>query len=82
MRPGDVPSRPVLTLCVMGLDRPFSEKSTAELVESMIRECGATGRTYKSALLFVAPDFGESVVDAARNLLAWEDIDDDADTKW
>jgi hypothetical protein len=81
VRSNDVPSRPVLTLCVLGLDHPFSEKGTAALVESIIRDCGSSGRTYKSALLFVAPDAGDAVRDAARNLLAWEDIDDDEDTK-
>lgn len=80
-RSNDVPSRPVLTLCVMGLDRPFGEKATTELVESTIRDCGSSGRTYKSALLFAVPDAGDAVRDAVRNLLAWEDIDDDEDTK-
>ena len=80
-RTNDVPSRPVLTLCVLGLDHAFSEKATTALVESIIRDCGSSGRTYKSALRFVVPDAGDSVRDAARNLLAWEDIDDDEDTK-
>ncbi len=80
-RSNDVPSRPVLTLCVMGLNHSFSEKATSALIESIIRDCGSSGRTYKSALLFAVPDAGDAVVDAARNLLAWEDIDDDEDTK-
>jgi hypothetical protein len=80
-RSNDIPSRPVLTLCVLGLERSFGEKGTAELVESMIRDCGSSGRTYKSALLFAVPDASDAVFDAARNLLAWEDIDDDEDTK-
>lgn len=70
-----------VTLCVLGLERPFGEKATADVVASMIRDCGSSGRTYKSALLFSVPDASDAVRDAARNLLAWEDIDDDEDTK-
>jgi hypothetical protein len=80
-RSNDVPNRPALTLVVFGLDAPAQEKKTAELMESIVRDCGASGRTFKSALIFAAPDAGETVRDAARNLLAWEDIDDDEDTK-
>jgi hypothetical protein len=80
-RSNDVPPRAALTLCVMGPDRPHGEKSTTEFIESVIRECGGSGRTYKSALIFSVADPGEAVQDAARNLLAWEDIDDDEDTK-
>lgn len=80
-RSNDVPSRPMLTLVVMGLDTPASEKKTTELMESLVRDCGSSGRTYKSALIFAVPDAGQAVRDAARNALAWEDIDDDEDTK-
>lgn len=80
-RSNDIPSRPVLTLYVLDLEHSFGAKGTAELVESMIRQCGTTGRTYKSALLFAVPDASDAVYDAARNLLAWEDINDDDDTK-
>jgi hypothetical protein len=80
-RSNDVPSRPMLTLVVMGLDTPAGEKKTTELMESIVRDCGASGRTYKSALIFAVPDAGQAVREAARNALAWEDIDDDVDTK-
>jgi hypothetical protein len=80
-RSNDVPSRPMLTLVVMGLDTPAGEKKTTELMESIVRDCGASGRTYKSALIFAVPDAGQGVREAARNALAWEDIDDDEDTK-
>jgi hypothetical protein len=80
-RSNDVSSRPVLTLCVMGLDCTLNDKGSSALIESIIRDCGSSGRTYKSALLFAVPDTGDAVREAARNLLAWEDIDDDEDTK-
>ncbi len=80
-RSNDIPSRPVLTLVVLGQEVPAGEKRTADLMESIVKDCGASGRTFKSALIFSIPDGGENVREAARNLLAWEDIDDDEDTK-
>ncbi|MHC4404574.1 MAG: ATP-binding protein, partial [Planctomycetota bacterium] len=79
-RSNDVPSRPVLTLVVLGLDTPAGAPATTQLMESIVRECGTSGRTYKSALIFTAPDSAESIREAARTCLAWEDIDDDTDT--
>ena len=63
------------------LDAPAAEKKTTDLMESIVRDCGSSGRTYKSALIFAVPDAGDAVREAARNALAWEDIDDDEDTK-
>jgi hypothetical protein len=80
-RSNDVPNRPVLTLVVLGLENAAGARGTKEFMESIVRDCGASGRTYKSALIFSAPDAGVNVRDAARNVLAWEDIDEDEDTK-
>jgi hypothetical protein len=71
----------MLTLVVLGLDTQADEKKTNELMETIVRDCGSSGRTYKSALIFVVPDSPQAVREAARNVLAWEDIDDDEDTK-
>lgn len=81
VRSNDVPNRPMLTLVIMGLENKASEKKTTELMESIVRDCGTSGRTYKSALIFAVPDAGDAVREAARNTLAWEDIDDDEDTQ-
>lgn len=80
-RSNDVPNRAMLTLVVLGLDAPAGEKKTAELLEAIVRDAGSSGRTYKSALIFAVPDAGNAVGDAARSALAWEDVDDDDDTK-
>jgi hypothetical protein len=80
-RSNDVPNRPMLTLVVLGLDTPAGDKKTTELILAIVRDCGSSGRTYKSALIFAAPDAGDAVREVARNALAWEDIDDDEDTK-
>ena len=79
-RSNDVPNRPVLTLAVLGLDYTAGERGTAQLMESIVRECGGSGRTYKSAILFAVPDAAAGIEEAARDLLAWEAIDDDGDT--
>ena len=57
----DVPSRPVLTLVVLGLENAFGVRGTDELMEAIVRDCGTSGRTYKSALIFAAPDAGVNV---------------------
>lgn len=80
-RSNDVPSRAVLTLVILGIDQALGDKKTTDLMESLVRDCGASARTYKSALIFAVPDAADSVRDAARHALAWEDIDDDEDTK-
>jgi hypothetical protein len=80
-RSNDVPNRPMLILVILGLDTPTGEKRTTDLIESVLRDCGASGRIYKSALFFPVPDAGNTIREAARNVLAWEDIDDDEDTK-
>lgn len=80
-RSNDVPNRPVLTLVVLGLDNTVGDAATHKLMESIVRECGTSGRTYKSALIFAAPDAAENIREAARSLLAWEAIDEDEETK-
>ena len=80
-RSNDVPNRPVLTLVVLGLENSLGDRATAQMMETIVRECGTSGRTYKSALIFAVPDAAETIREATRNLLAWEGIDDDEETK-
>ncbi len=80
-RSNDVPEAPRLTLVVLGLDHVAQERSTLTLMETIVRESGTSGRTFKSALLFAAPDPAENVRDKAREVLAWEDVNDDDETK-
>ncbi|MBP3959520.1 ATP-binding protein [Gemmata sp. G18] len=80
-RTNDVPNRAALTLVVMGLETNASDKKTMDLMEAIVRDCGSSGRTFKSALLFAAPDTADNVRTTVRDALAWEDIDDDEDTK-
>lgn len=77
----DVPDRPELTLVVMGVETPAGVAGTRTKVEQIVRECGTIARTMKSALIFVAPESPESIVAAARDVLAWEEIEDDEDVR-
>jgi len=79
-RSNDIPDRPQLTLAVMALDKLAGEAGTKSLIESFVKECGSSGRTFKSSLLFAVPDSATAITNAARDVLAWEDINDDDDT--
>ncbi len=77
----DVPDRPRLTLVVLSPDYPRQEAETLKLVEKITREHGTSARTYKSALIWAIAASGASLKDEARKLLAWEDIQDEVETK-
>jgi hypothetical protein len=79
-RSNDVPDRPQLTLVVLGLDHQASDAASKTFIEGIVRESGTSGRTYKSGLLFAVPDSGTAISTAARDVLAWEDINGDDDT--
>jgi hypothetical protein len=79
-RSNDVPSRPALTLVVLGLDRPAGDADTVSFLDSIVRECGTVGRTFKSALIFSVPGAADTIRDTVRSALAWEGIDDDKET--
>lgn len=76
-----VPEQPELTLIVLGLDHPARSKETLRWMEQLIRECGSSGRTMKSALIFAVPETPDLITAAARDVIAWEEIDDDEETK-
>ncbi len=74
-----VPDRAAVTLVILPPEQSLhDEKATAQLVETLTRESGASSRTFKSALIFCVPDAADALCDEARKVLAWEDIDDEA----
>lgn len=73
-KPGDLPNQPTLTLAVLSPERSKQEKETATFVESIIREVGASARTYKSALIFAVADSDARLRSDARQFLAWQAI--------
>jgi len=77
----NVPDRPELVFVVLGPDTPADEKKTQPWMEQIVREHGTSGRTMKSALIFVVPEAVGNLTTAVRDVLAWEEIDDDDETK-
>ena len=73
----DIPNRAALTFVVMAPEQVASDPMTRRLVDQMTREHGTSGRTFKSALIWIVPDDASRLKDDARKLLAWEDIESD-----
>ncbi|MCZ2075917.1 MAG: DUF499 domain-containing protein [Bryobacterales bacterium] len=74
-----VPNRAVVTLVILPPEQGDpDEAKVSQFVDSMTRQCGASDRTFKSALIWCVPDSGKSLFEEARKLLAWEDIQDEA----
>ena len=75
-RSNQVPDRAALTsLIVLSPEKSLEDdKKTRALVETIVRESGTSGRTFKSALLFAVPQGPAQIREDARRLLAWEEI--------
>jgi hypothetical protein len=73
-----VPDRPVLTLGVLAPENAAKDVSTETLLASMTAESGTSSRTFKSALLWAVPEDSTTLLDEARKLLAWQEIDAEA----
>jgi hypothetical protein len=72
---GQVPDKPLLTLVVLSLEQSMEdEKRTKSFIEGVIREHGASARTYKSGLVFVVAHSASPLSEDARRALAWEEI--------
>jgi hypothetical protein len=77
-RSNQVPDRPMLTFVVLSSDQSMEdEKRSKALVESLIRECGTSARTFKSALVFCVAQSTGPLREDARRLLAWQEIEDE-----
>ena len=77
-RSNHVPDRPVLTLVVLSPDDSLDDRPrTMAMMEAMTRECGASSRTFKNALIWCVPESGATLREEARKALAWEDIEDE-----
>jgi hypothetical protein len=74
----EVPDRPVLALVVLAPENAAPEPATKNLITSMTMESGSSSRTFKSALIWVAAEDAAPLLEEARKLLAWKDIESDA----
>lgn len=73
--------RPVLTLVILAPHQSLQDdKNVLQLVDAMTRECGTSARTFKSALIWCVADTASTLREEARKVLAWEAIQDEAET--
>jgi len=72
---GQIPDRPVLALAVLSPEFTMDDADRVrKMAESMTREYGKSGRTFKSALIWAVADSAQAMREEARKALAWEDI--------
>lgn len=75
-----IPDRPWLTFAILSPEySAIDNKETFGIVESMTKEYGKSGRTFKNAVVWCVPETASGLRDEARKLLAWEAIQDEED---
>ena len=57
----------------------LAKGTEGDWIDEMTREHGTSGRTFKSALIWIVPDDTSRLIDDARKLLAWEDVESERD---
>ncbi len=78
---GKILDRPILTLVILGPEQGLQDdKAVVQVVDAMTRECGTSAHTFKSALIWCVPESASALREEARKLLAWEAIQDEAET--
>ncbi|OQB75596.1 MAG: hypothetical protein BWX92_02548 [Deltaproteobacteria bacterium ADurb.Bin135] len=71
-----ISDRPAVTLIVVGPEQSIQDDSAiSKKIDSMTKEYGNSARTYKSALIWIAPESAASMREEARKLMAWTDIE-------
>lgn len=76
----NLPDRPVITFAIGDLAQTMDDQATTtSLVEQIVRECGQSSRTYKSAVIWMIAETAQPMREETRKLLAWKAIQDDAD---
>lgn len=74
-----ISDHPAVTFIIGDLSRTLEDaKPTLIFAEQMIRECGSSARTFKSALIWVIAEAAQPMREEARKLLAWQAIRDEA----
>ncbi|RIK66096.1 MAG: AAA family ATPase [Planctomycetota bacterium] len=75
-----IPDRPALVLSVLAPEHSIDEESaTLAHAKTMTWECGKSGRTFKSAIIWSIPESAQILRDEARKALAWEAIEAEKD---
>lgn len=75
-----VSDHPALTVVVADFEKTMEDaKGTSALIETVVRESGASARTFKSAQVWMVADSPRHVREEATRLLAWEDVQAESD---
>jgi len=79
-RSNSVPDRPVLTLAVLAPEYSMDDEAGSKaLAKTMTWECGKSGRTFKSAIIWCVAESAHPLREEIRKALAWEAIDAEKD---
>ncbi len=74
---GQIPNHPALTLVILPPEAAAGDAATQQTIMDLTKNYGATGRTFKSALIWSVSDSPAGIADEARKLLAWTSIKED-----
>jgi hypothetical protein len=72
--PSDIPNQAILTLVIMSPEETRKDEYTIKTIEEMVKNAGASARTFKSSLIFAIANHDTASYNEARKLLAWQDI--------
>ncbi|MCL2825767.1 MAG: DUF499 domain-containing protein, partial [Polyangiaceae bacterium] len=75
----EIPDRPVLVLVVADPDDSARMPYARDRMHRMTTECGASSRTFKTALIWIVAEDTAKLEDEARKCLAWKGIADEAE---
>jgi len=80
-RSNAISDRPSLSFVVLAPDQVSEpgDPRTPQIVERYTRENGISSRVFKSALVWCMPDSSSGLAEEVRKVLAWEDIEAEAD---
>lgn len=79
-RTNDIPNQPVLTLVVLPPEQGLQQRPDTEaIIEQYTLNYGSSARGYKNALIWAIADNDAALLDAARKMLAWQEIADNED---
>jgi hypothetical protein len=74
---GQISDRAVLAMIVLAPEHTIQKEDTLWLIDEMTRQVGSSGRTFKSALLWMVAEDDAPLKEEARKLLAWEVIEEE-----
>jgi len=75
----EIQDRPALALIILSPEYSIEDKNLMSMIETMTREHGTSARTFKSALIWAVAEQESNLKEEARKVLAWQEIEDEAE---